>query len=33
MILFSKESMKVKKVSNLNLVDTCVMLIYVSRTK
>ena len=31
-MLFSKEGMKVKKVSNLNLLDTCVTLIHVSRT-
>ena len=33
LIPFSKESMKVKKVSNLNLLDTCATVIHVSRTK
>ena len=32
LIPFSKESMKVKKVSKLNLLDTCATLIHVSRT-
>ena len=32
LIPFSKENMKVKKVSNLNLLDMCAMLVHVSRT-
>ena len=32
LIPFSKENMKVKNVSNLNLLDMCAMLVHVSRT-
>ena len=32
-ITFSKESIKVKKVSNFNLFDTCAMLTHISRNK
>ena len=33
LITFLKESMKIKKVSNLNLLDRCATLIHVSPTK